>query len=504
MQDLQITLDKGSGRHLYEQIYRFIREAIRDGSLQTGERLPSTRILGRNLGVSRSTAQLAYDQLLAEGYIRSRRGSGYYVSAIDAMLDAGRDDVQAAVQTLPQTPSHGGSAAAPDAREKEVRIDFSPRLIEMGQFPYATWKRIHKGIFVGTRAELFRSGDAAGDPALRSTIAHYLHLSRGVKCTPDQVIVGAGNDYLMMLLGQILGRQVRIGMESPTYLRAGRIFDALGWDVRSVCMDREGMRADSLEAVMADRPDPERFQLAYVMPAHQFPVGTLMPVARRAQILRWAGEESRRYIIEDDYDSEFRYRGKPVPALQSQDGAGKVIYMGTFSKSIAPSIRISYMILPESLLCAYRERCYFYSGTVSRIDQAILHEFMADGYFERYLNRMRTLYRGRHDVLVQALRALEPRFKIRGAGAGLHVLLELTGTGRPYRPDEIEETEEALRLKAEEAGVRVYKLSVFRLPKGGFPAGQADVPGIVLGYGALAEEQIREGVGILREAWKDV
>ena len=497
MQDIQITLDRDSRKHLYDQIYTFIADAVRRGELQQGERLPSTRILAANLDVSRSTVQIAYDQLLAEGYIVSKRGSGYYVGMIGAQdfIRTGRPAEGAYRGTggkMQLCPDGREGAKGPAPAKESEEIDFSPRLIEMGQFPYATWKRIHKGIFADARkerADLFASGDAAGDLPLREVIAHYLHLSRGVRCTPEQVIVGAGNDYLLLLLGQILGRDIRVAMESPTYLRAGRIFRSMGWDVRSVAMDGEGMRADLLE-----RAD---CSAAYVMPAHQFPVGTLMPVSRRARLLAWAYSVSGRYLIEDDYDSEFRYRGKPVPSLQSLDSEGRVIYIGTFSKSIAPAIRVSYMILPEALADRYRENCSFFSNTVSRIDQAILREFMSEGYFERYLNRMRTLYRGRHDVLLQELRALEAGFVLRGAGAGLHIcLLEKGFTGSR---DEAARREEELRQAAEEAGVRIYTASEFLLPWDPWPEGQPAVPGLILGYGALPAERIREGIRKLFE-----
>lgn len=489
MQELQIVLEKDTGKHYYEQIYSFISSAVRQGSLRKGERLPSTRVLADYLGVSRSTVQLAYEQLLAEGYIRGKRGSGYYVSDLEDILRI-PEPSEAQGQSL-QAPESGRKPEEP-AREASAsgQIDFSPRMIEMKQFPLATWKKIHKGIFAGENAGLFAAGDAAGEPALRETIARYLQLSRGVRCTPEQVVVGAGTDYLLLLLGQILARRSRVGMESPTYLRAARIFRSFGWEVAGIPMDQQGMRADALEETGCDT--------AYVMPAHQFPTGVLMPVARRMQLLRWAERDPGRYLIEDDYDSEFRYRGKPIPALQSLDRSGKVVYIGTFSKAIAPAIRVSYMILPPALLKQYRERCFFFSSTVSRIDQAILNTFMAEGYFERYLNRMRTLYRGRHDILIQELKALAPDFSVSGTGAGHHVMLL---EQRTLSAETIPEREEDLREKALAEGVLVYPVSAFRLPWAPWPAGQERKAGVVLGYGGLSGEQIRTGIGKLRKAW---
>ena len=207
--------------------------------------------------------------------------------------------------------------------------------------------------------------------------------------------------YLLMLLRHILGEDRIVAMENPSYLRAAQIFKSFGYEICPVRMDADGMLPGSVADSGAD--------LVYAMPAHQFPVGCIMPVGRRAALLGWATDAADRYIIEDDYDSEFRYRGKPIPALQSLDRAGRVIYIGTFSKAIAPAIRISYMILPPELLTRYREKCWFFSSTVSRIDQRILNEFMKNGHFERHLNRMRSLYRARHDELLSRLRHCHKR-----------------------------------------------------------------------------------------------
>ena len=213
-----------------------------------------------------------------------------------------------------------------------------------------------------------------------------------------------------------------------------------------------------------------------------------MPVKRRQELLSWAGELPGRYLIEDDYDSEFRYKGKPIPALQGMDQTGSVVYMGTFSKAIAPAIRVGYMVLPESLLSVYRKKGRFYSSTVSRVDQRILANFISGGYFERHLNRMREIYKGKHDVLLGALKPLEKRFEIKGEYAGLHVLLT----------DRKGEAEQALLAKAEEKKVRVYGLSGFCMEERRAKESHT----IVLGYAGLTEEEIRKGVELLREALK--
>ena len=219
------------------------------------------------------------------------------------------------------------------------------------------------------------SGSAFGEKNLKETICDYLYHARNVRCTPEQIIIGAGNEYLQLMLIQMLGTSHGVAMESPTYLRAYQTFKNAGLSVREVALDDAGMRVDLLRKTDAG--------IAYVMPSHQFPLGIVMPMKRRLELLNWAVEEPERYIIEDDYDSEFRYKGKPIPALQGIDRSGRVIYLGTFSKSIASSIRVSYMVLPEQLLERYRECCGFYACTVPNLMQQAICQFMKEGYFEK-------------------------------------------------------------------------------------------------------------------------
>lgn len=482
--ELEISLDAHSTRHLYEQIYEYIREEIRGGRIARGEKLPSTRALSRSLHVSRSTAELAYEQLLAEGYIRMKRGSGAYVLGIESQLPVSSDIRDAGEASL------AGTIIKADS-EQDI-IDFSPRKIDMSCFPYATWRRILRGLMTGDRSEMFERGDAQGDYELRRAIAHYFHLSRGVCCRPEQIIMGAGNDYLLMLLRGILGDHRKIAMENPTYLRAFRVFQSLGYEVRAVRQDESGMSCEALSLSGCDT--------AYVMPAHQYPSGIMMPYPRRMELLLWAQEREERYLIEDDYDSEFRYRGNPVPALQSLDRAGKVIYLGTFSKSIAPAIRVSFLILPEKLLDVYHEKCSFVSSTISRIDQSILDEFIRDGYYERYLNRMRNRYRAKHDLCMELLQPFAEKFEISGEGAGLHLILTEKISGMD--PEESREEELRLAALAKAAGVRVYPSEEMYIPGMPVPAGQKRMPQILLGFAALNEDDIRNGIAALQRAWQ--
>ncbi len=510
MNEMNFQLRTDSGICLYEQIYRHIKKEINEGKLLAGEKLPSTRFLAEYLQVARSTVDYAYGQLLSEGYIEARPYKGYFVCTVEGMLRLEEASAWQNVPSLGSMADKGGLSAggaschgnaSPDGRapagrsnlpyegvqhqgtaaetsgRPEHSIDFSPYDIDMSGFPFHVWKKITKNIVTYGNSDLFARGEAQGDYELRLTISRYIHSSRGVNCRPEQIIVGAGNDYLLMLLEKILGRQVRIAMENPTYKRSYQIFRSFAYDIVPVEMDAWGMAVDKLVQ--------ENVRVAYVMPSHQFPTGIVMPIGRRMELLKWADAEKDRYLIEDDYDSEFRYHGKPIPALQASDKSGKVIYMGTFSKAIAPAIRISFMVLPEILLEKYLRDCAFYSCTVSRIDQSILNEFIRDGYFERHLNKMRKIYRAKHEFLLECLQPLKNRFLLSGENAGLHLVL----TSRNGV------SERQLVQGAAKEHVRVYGLSESMMEDA------ADSATVLLGFGGLTEGEIGRGTESLRKVW---
>lgn len=468
MYDMTIQLRSDTGQCLYEQIYVHIRDEIRDGKLLAGERLPSTRSLAEYLQVARSTVEYAYGQLLDEGYIEAVPCRGYFVCAMDGLLQPEKDNNAVQDST---------ACGVDDSRDNAPLYDFSPYGIDMSGFPFSVWRKLSGRVLSDANSELFSKGMPQGDEELRLTICRYLHSSRGVCCQPEQIIVGAGNDYLLLLLEKLLGRHVPVAMENPTYSSSYRLFRSFAYPVIVVGTDENGMRAEELEKTQA--------KMAYVMPSHQFPLGTVMPVRRRLELLKWADGGADRYLLEDDYDSEFRFHGKPIPALQSLDRNGKVIYIGSFSKAIAPAIRISFMVLPQELLERYRRDCFFYSCTVSRIDQSILNLFVRDGYFERHLNKMRKIYRTKHDLLIEELRPLRASFAISGENAGLHLLLRARdGRG-----------EQELIRRAAEGGVRVYGMSDSMI------ADAAASDAVLLGFGGMTLEQIREGTAALRAVW---
>ena len=357
MNELTINLHTASETPLYEQIYQHIKREIQEGRITSGEKLPSSRSLCKYLEVSRSTVELAYEQLISEGYVEAVPCKGYFAAELEGMY---RLDVVPALV-----------GAEEKTEKKEWKYNFTPNGVDLNSFPYNVWRRLAKDSLLDDRAEMFRLGDSQGEYGLRSAISRYLYQARGVNAHPDQIIIGAGNDYLLMLLSQIIGRDAVIAMENPTYRQAYRVLSGVGHKVLPVGIDKNGFCVKELEG--------QDVQAAYVMPSHQFPTGTVMPVRRRQELLFWAGEQPGRYLIEDDYDSEFRYKGKPIPALQGMDQNGCVIYMGTFSKAIAPAIRVGYMVLPEALLSVYLAKGRFYSSTVSRVDQRILAKFISGG-----------------------------------------------------------------------------------------------------------------------------
>ena len=463
MNELTISLDTRSRIPLYEQIYDYIKTDIQSGRIPYGEKLPSTRFLSKHLEVSRSTVELAYEQLLSEGYIESVPYKGFFVAQIDELYHLKKDKPQ------------------PQRERKEARryrYDFTPNGVDLKSFPYNVWRKLSKDILLDDRTELFRSGDSQGEYGFRSAICSYLYQARGVDCTPDQIIVGAGSDYILMLLGMILGMDHTIAFEDPTYKQAYRMAGGMSYNCIPVSMDKNGMKVTELEKSGAD--------IAYVTPSHQYPTGVIMPIRRRMELLKWACEAQGRYIVEDDYDSEFRYKGKPIPALKGYDASEKVIYLGTFSKSIAPAIRLSYMVLPKPLQEAYEQKARFVNSTVSKVDQLIVQKFIEEGYYERHLNKTRALYKSRHDVLIEELRPMADICTISGENAGVHLLLTFQNGM----------AEEELIDRAARADIRVYGLSDYRIREN-----CEEKATILLGYANLTEDQIREAARLLRDCW---
>lgn len=487
---ISINIDSNSSVPMYEQIYDYIKNEIKTGNLIFQTKLPSTRNLANHLLVSRNTVDMAYAQLASEGYIESIPKSGYYVSTITNLANI-------PVNTAPSVNTSAIKASS-------YRYDFSPFAIDINSFPFNIWRKLSKNCMNDNNNTLFLLGNNQGDENLRNAIATYLHNSRSVNCNADQIIIGAGADYLLQLLAQILPYAINdsnynsvmqfsnIAMENPTYKKAYNIFSGMHYQVSPIPLDPSGISIQHLRESDA--------KVVYATPSHQYPLGVVMPIKRRMELLEWANESSNRYIIEDDHDSEFRYKGKPIPSLQGIDSAGKVIYIGTFSRAIAPAIRIGYMVLPKPLLDIYKKYFHYYSSTVSRVDQAIMTSFIEDGHFERHLNKMRKIYKNKHDQLIHSLRIFGNTIKIEGENAGLHLVVQFLTSA----------SEQALIDKAAKENIKLYGLNKHYIStnvtvKEESTANKTDVkhPTILLGYANVPEEDIKKGIELLYKALKD-
>ncbi len=453
MTELTPRFEEGSP--LYDQLYRYIVAQIRSGALPAGEKLPSKRALAEHLGVSLTTVEKSYGLLTAEGYLESAPRSGYRVTP--------------ALTMIPTQPP----PAPPRPRQRQQLSElFSTSAVDTSVFPYATWARLSKEA-VYDSPDLLQRGEGQGDWGLRGTLAGFLHQYRGVNCTPEQVVLGAGLEGLMWVLLQLLPRAV-FALEDPGYASLRRLLDNLGRPYVPVPVDERGMSGAALARSGAD--------VAYVTPSHQFPLGVATPVARRSELLRWAYEKPGRYLIEDDYDSEFRYASRPIPAMQGLDEGGRVIYVGTFSRTVAPSIRVAYLILPPALVEVYQAKFGHAAATVSRFEQEALRRFLASGAYSRHLRRVGNLYRRRRDALVSALADWG---EIRGADAGLHLLFTLPGR-----------EERELVERAAGAGFRVRGLGEYCLQARPRPGT------LVLGFAGLPEQEAPQAVAALRRAFE--
>ena len=395
---LTYELKKAPGVPLYEALYRCIREDILSGKLSPGEKLPSKRALAAHLEVSKVTVEGAYSQLLAEGYLRAVEKVGYFVEATGHLRPA----------------AHVPAPAEPSA--PRWTLDLTANAPATG-FPFSVWMRLQRQVMLDYGDRLLTPLPPQGYPELRTAIADHLLQFRGMRVDPGNILIGAGTDFLYNLLIQLLGRDRRYAVEDPGYRKIRQIYAAGGVECVSVPIDAFGVRPDAL----ADA------HILHCSPNHHFPTGIVTPAARRHALLGWAEESPERYIIEDDYDSEFRFHAHPVPALLTMDRAGKVIYMNTFSKTLAPSIRISYMILPPALMQTFREKLGFYSCTVPSFEQYTLARFLSGGWFEKHINRMRKFYRTRRNRVVELLQQspFSDRITILEQDAGLHFLLRV-------------------------------------------------------------------------------
>ena len=448
---------------LYEQIYAHIKGEIESRTLTHNCKLPSVRKLASSLGVSVNTIDSAYQQLVAEGYIEPVAHTGYFVCELEEFMYVSNPPLDSEL---------------PSNHDTDYIIDFSPYAVSTEHFPKNNWRKIFKNCLLDD--SIFITTQNRGDTGLRTEISKYLYESRGVSCSYDQIILGTGSEYLLQILSLMLDKKMPVAMENPVYNRAYRIFENMDYTVFPIDIDERGISM----SVLLDKNIP----YVYVTPSHQFPLGISMPISRRITLLNYINEMENGYIIEDDYDSEFRYHAKPLPSLKSIDTEGKVIYIGTFSKSVSPTVRISYMVLPQNLLSTYEEKAGFMSCPIPTLNQQVLAEFMRGGYFERHLNRMRNIYKGKRELLIKELMSFGNSIDVMGENAGHHLLLKLNS----------KLSEKEMVSLAKNSGIKVYGISEYFL--GEVPKKYAST--VLLGYAGLTDEQLSEGISLLKKAWQ--
>lgn len=442
---------------LYEQLYRAIKEDILSGAITGGEKLPSKRALAEHLSVSRITVETAYSQLLAEGYITSRPRSGFYAERLET------------------------ASAVPRAVPKQEEEVPQPPPASAGHFPYSIWAKLTRGVLLESHDRLLTAPPGTGLGELRRAIAGLLLRSRGMTVDPEQIVIGAGAEYLYNILIQLLGREHCYGIENPGHRKQRRVYEANGLAVCPIDLDDSGVDPEAL----AQTP----VSVLHISPNHQFPTGIVTPIARRQQLMAWA-KAGDRWVIEDDYDSEFRFSGRVIPTMFSMDPTGHVIYCNTFSKTLTPALRISYLILPPELMARYRRQLSFYSCTVPSFEQLTLARFLEEGYFEKHVSRMRRRYRLLRDqfLLLLGRSPLAGRMTVQGQEAGLHILVKLQ-TAR---------SDGEIQRILTRSGVRAAVLSQYTADPARTEPGwvvlpysdleQADLPGIV----ALLEQLVQD------------
>ncbi|WP_270181271.1 MocR-like pyridoxine biosynthesis transcription factor PdxR [Alkalihalobacillus sp. CinArs1] len=468
MNEFMIQLDRDRSIPLYLQLYDEVKKQILKGTLPKDSKMPSVRLLSSNLAISRNTVETAYERLLSEGYIYSKARSGYFIQ--DLATDVMREIAKENPTRNSEIENHPSS----------ITYDFRGNRVDTTNFPLSTWRKITNQSMKDQVDELFHFGHPQGEIGLRKEIAHYLQQARGVTCSEEQIIIGPHSQYLLNLLCQMIGLNGQtIAFENPGYYAAREVFRLLGYKIDSIPVDKNGIDLNHLHKSSA--------VMAYVTPSHQIPLGYIMPVQQRLKLIEWA-VEGNRYIIEDDLNSEFRYSGDPIPALQHLDHHGRIIYMGTFFKSLLPSIRLNYMVLPPGLLEIYQKELIIYQQTTSRVLQKTVEIFMKEGYWIRHLRRMRKIYKKKFEWTKKCIqRYMGDHVTILGDHAGHHVVIKLN------EPDK----DIDYHSLASDSGIALDSVELF-LDKT-HPANFHHI--YMLCFTALSEEQIEEGIESLRNVW---
>ncbi len=462
---LTYDISKAGDDTLYHFLYRSIKDDILSGRLEPDAKLPSKRPFANSLGISVITVENAYNQLIAEGFIYSLSRKGFFVA------------------TIPQKNASVPSKQQPIKQSRESRIpeqiktphyiaDFVNNQVDASTFPFTTWAKLTRKVLCEQQRELLTRSPNSGVLELRKSIAKMLLDFRGMRVDPEQIVVGAGTDCLYTWLVQLVGFDKKFGVEDPGYSKIPKVYRKLNVVCNYIPLDENGIRIDQLEETCTD--------VVHLSPSHHFPTGKVMPVSRRYELLSWAAKSSNRYIVEDEYDSEFRMVGRPIPALQNIDVQDKTIYINSFSKTLASTVRVGYMVLPKPLAKKFHAGFSFYTCTVSNLEQYVLAKFIGESHYEKHINRMRNFYRHRRDTLLETIRQsnLRNRIEIAEEDAGLHFILKIN----------TELSDEEFCERALKNGVHIRALSDY------YAEAEPSQHEFIINYSSVPEHRMKKAV----------
>jgi len=488
---ITVNFDERGDRGLCEYLYSSIKNQILQGILRADEKLPSKRSLASHLGISVITVQNAYGQLISEGYIYSIEKKGFFVTDIllgksDSVFGGtgngnlwGQGMSVNSVSAADLVDDSKTLAPVNSIGESDFFTDFRSNSTSYEKFPFSLWAHTMRKVLNSGDEKLLQRVGVKGIYELRRSIADYLREFRNMNVKPEQLVIGAGTESLYSMVVQLLGQGKVYAVENPGYHKVAGVFKMNGAGTKPVMIDSQGINPAGLEKIKAD--------VVHVSPAHHFPTGIVMPVRRRQELLAWADGAPDRFIIEDDYDSEFRFNGKPLPTLQSADMGGRVIYINSFSKTLAPSFRMSYMVLPENLLPDFDEKFGFYSCPVSAFEQYTLSEFIRDGFYGKHIIRMKNFYRNLRNELIRAMEnsRISGKMIIKEEEAGLHFLLSVKS----------DESSDVIKNKLQKKNINLPLLRDFYY---GTPPD--DIENIfVINYSGIRKERIAETVKRIEE-----
>ncbi|MBM7570103.1 PLP-dependent aminotransferase family protein [Aquibacillus albus] len=468
-----LQLDKtGQAKYIYQQIYAEIKTSILQGKIAVNEKLPSKRALADQLQVSINSVSNAYGQLLAEGYIYTIQRKGYFVENINQFTD--RHEL--ATPPLPDDLKE-------NYHSKEGWLSLSHMTVDISMFPFKKWVKCQNEAIKNHKQELSEITHPQGPYIVRKTISRMIALTRGTTCDPEQIIIGGGTQPLIRQLMSLQQESIKVGIENPGYSRIHSLLKDMEFHVSPINLDEKGIDIKKIESVNPN--------ILFITPSHQFPTGIIMPISRRIELLNWAALSNDRYIVEDDYDSEFKYGTDNIPSLQSLDRSQRIIYTGTFSKTLLPSLRISYMVLPPKLLRAYRQNYSNYIHGSNSLSLFTLHYFIESGEYERHIKRMNHHYEMKRKLLIHQLKeAFEDEVDILDIPAGLHFFAHFK-TNKRY---------EDINERAKQEKLEIYSIERFTL----ISKYQYDKNGIslIIGFAAIQKEDIPDAAERLRRIIK--